>query len=426
MKKLFLTTVLALSAFVLFAQNLDKIKDLYKAKKLEEARTQIDQFLAVEKNTKNAEGWYYKAKIYNDISFDEKLSASVPDARKTAFEALKQYVAVDDKSLINLQLDNYKPVTDMYQGYFKDGAAYYNKNDYKNAYPNFKNCLAVSDYMIEKKWSTQTFDTSVVLYTGVSAEKSDMKDEAAIYYGRLAEAKVTGEGMVEIYKWLVDHYNTKKDDVNTQKYLALGKEVYPADVFWDSMELDRLREKGDKKALFAKYEEIIAKNPESHVFRFNYAAELYQEGYSDPDVAKRPANSAELIGKSEEQLKKVVELKPDYTQAQIVLGQLYYNQGVDLNAQVKAIKPPAGGKLKPEELKKKEDLRAEMMKKFDQAVPHLEKIDTQLSPQGKLKMEDKKTLKDALDLLITINDQKGNKDKVKVYEEKFNNVDKVH
>src|SRR6478735_2708149 len=300
MKKLFLSTVLALSAFVLFAQNLHKIKDLYKAKKLEEARTQIDQFLAVEKNKKNGEGWYYKAKIYNDISFDEKLSASVPDARKTAFEALKQYVAVDDKSLINLQLDNYKPVTDMYQGYFKDGAAYYNKNDYKNAYPNFKNCLAVSDYMIEKKWSTQTFDTSVVLYTGVSAEKSDMKDEAAIYYGRLAEAKVTGEGMVEIYKWLVDHYNTKKDDVNTQKYLDLGKEVYPADIFWDSMEFDRLREKGDKKALFAKYEEIIAKNPTSHVFRFNYAAELYQEGYSDPDVAKRPANSAELIAKSEE------------------------------------------------------------------------------------------------------------------------------
>jgi hypothetical protein len=192
------------------------------------------------------------------------------------------------------------------------------------------------------------------------------------------------------------------------------------------MELDRLREKGDKKALFAKYEEIIAKNPTSHVFRFNYAAELYQEGYSDPDVAKRPANSAELISKSEENLLKVVELKPDYTQAQIVLGQLYYNQGVDLNAQVKAIKPPAGGKLKPEELKKKEDLRAAMMKKFDQAVPHLEKIDAQLSPQGKLKMEDKKTLKDALDLLITIYDQKGNKDKVKVYEEKFNNVDKAH
>jgi hypothetical protein len=84
------------------------------------------------------------------------------------------------------------------------------RNDYKNAYPNFKNCLAVSDYMIEKKWSTQTFDTSVVLYTGVSAEKSEMKDEAAFYYGRLAQAKVTGEGMVEIYKWLVDHYNTKK------------------------------------------------------------------------------------------------------------------------------------------------------------------------------------------------------------------------
>ena len=67
MKKLFLTTILAISAFVLFAQNLDKVKDLYKAKKLEEARTQVDQFLAVEKNKKNGEAWYYKTKIYNDI-----------------------------------------------------------------------------------------------------------------------------------------------------------------------------------------------------------------------------------------------------------------------------------------------------------------------------------------------------------------------
>ena len=49
-----------------------------------------------------------------------------------------------------------------------------------------------------------------------------------------------------------------------------------------------------------------------------------------------------------------------------------------------------------------------------------------LEPQPKLKMEDKSDLKEAYDLLITIYDQKGLKDKVKEYEVKFNDVDRKH
>ena len=66
-----------------------------------------------------------------------------------------------------------------------------------------------------------------------------------------------------------------------------------------------------------------------------------------------------------------------------------------------------------------------MLKKFDEAIPYFEKVDQILGSQGKLKMEERANLKDAYDLLITIYDQKGQKDKLKVYEEKFNNVDKV-
>lgn len=37
----------------------------------------------------------------------------------------------------------------------------------------------------------------------------------------------------------------------------------------------------------------------------------------------------------------------------MVLGQIYYNQGIDIANVNKTIRPPQGGKLKPEELKKK-------------------------------------------------------------------------
>ena len=90
------------------------------------------------------------------------------------------------------------------------------------------------------------------------------------------------------------------------------------------------------------------------------------------------------------------------------------------------IKPQGGKKLTPEELKKKDDYRKQIATKFDAALPFFDKVDQLLGGQGKLKMEDKGYLKDAYDLIITIYDNKGDKDKVKVYEEKFNNVDKVH
>jgi hypothetical protein len=427
MKKFLLTTMLVSAILAASAQGLDKIKDNLKAKKIGEAKTQIDQFMANEKNAKNPEGWYTKAKVYSEVAQDPTLAAATPDARWTAFESLKQYVALDDKGqLVFLQLDNYKPIMDIYQGYFKAGADDYNKNNFDPAFTNFKNCLAVSEYMSSKKWSNIVLDTTVVLYAGISAEKSNKRDEAAVYYSKLADAKVSGEGMVEIYKWLVDHYyNQKKDPATAAKYLAIGKEVYPKDPFWAAYELDMARDKGDKGELFTKYEAVLASDPSNAAVRYNYAVELYQEGYK-PDITSRPANSTELIGKAEENLKKVVESKPDYAAAYLVLGQIQYNQGVDLNNQNKAIRPPQGGKLKPEELKKKEELRGEIAKKFDAAIPYFEKVDALLGSAGKLKMEDKGYLKDAYDLLITIYDNKGNKDKLKVYEEKFNNVDKVH
>lgn len=427
MKKILFTTLLVSAVMGASAQNLEKIKDNLKSKKYTEAKTQIDQYLANEKNAKSAEGWYTKAKVYSEIAQDPTMGPATPDARKVAFDALKQYVALDDKGqYVLLQIDQYKPIMDIYQGFFKAGADDYNSNKYESAYGNFKGCMEVGEFMNQKKWSNLALDTTVVLYTGISAEKSNKRDDAAIYYGKLADAKVSGEGMGEIYKWLVDyHYNTKKDEAAAQKYLTLGKELFPKDAFWSAYELDMARDAGDKNNLFKKYEEVLAQDPNNVAIRYNYAVEMYQEAYK-PEIKDRPSNAAELTAKAEENLKKVVELKPDYAAAFLVLGQIQYNQGVDYNTQNKAIRPPAGGKLKPEELKKKEELRGLIAKKFDDAIPYFEKVDEILGSQGKLKMEDKSHLKDAYDLLITIYDNKGNKDKVTFYENKFNNVDKAH
>jgi hypothetical protein len=422
-KRLFLTGVLALTGFGLFAQSADKAKDLLKANKLPEAKAEIDKVLAVEKNQKTGEAWYYKLKIYNAIAADSNQRAKYPDARDQAFEALKKYTEVDDKKLLLLQMDGYKPVNEIYQGYFQVGANQYNAAKYDDALKSFSGALQTSAFMNSKGWTNLKIDTTSTLYAGISAEKAGKKDTAAVYYGKLAEAKIAninGSNMVEIYKWLVDYYNQKKDAANTQKYITLAKEQYPDDLFWPSTELDNLREKGSKDSLFAKYEEITTHFPKNHLFFFNYGLELYQYA-SDTSTGHKPANSDTLIKKAQYNLQKCLELQPDYPQAALVLGQISYNAGVDMQAQTKTIKGKA-----PEDIKKRADLRIAAGKKFDEAIPYFEMVEKDLGAKGKLKMDEKTSLKDAYDLLITIYEQKNLKDKVDVYTTKFNAVDKDH
>ena len=459
MKKVLLIVLLAATGLASFAQKLDKAKDLLTKKKLADAKTEIDGVLAVEKNQAISDAWYQKAKIYLAISSDSTLKTATPDARGTAYEALKKYMELESKEkdekkrYLSLTLEGNQPLIDVYSGYSKDGASFYNAGNYNDALSNFKRCLEVFEVLKERNIVNIKLDTTTNLYAGISAEKANKPDEAATYYSKIAEAKAKSEGFVEIYKWLADHYRQKNDIATAQKFSALGKEVYPQDLFWTGFDLEMLSDKGTKADLFKKYEEVIKENPDNHVYMFNYAVEMYKEGYQE-DVTKRPANSKELIEKASEMMKRSLEKKPDYANANMVMGQILYNQGVDINTENKAIRPQGGVKLTPDQLKKKEELRQQVIAKFDQAIPYFEKVDELLDKQAKLKMDEKEILKNALDLLITVNEEKTNQleskktaaeakkavaeakqydaelkklaEKTAAYTEKFNNVDRKH
>ncbi|HUB60433.1 MAG TPA: hypothetical protein VL978_07020 [Puia sp.] len=424
MRRLVLTGLLAFVGLGLFAQNIDKAKDLLKANKLPDAKAEIDKALAIEKNQKNADAWYTKLKIYNAIAAGP-LAGQYPGARDTAFLALQKYVELDDKKLIALQLDGYKPINEIYQGYFAAGANDYNTGKYDSAFYNFKGALAASAFMNAKGWTNMKIDTTSTLYAGISAEKAGKKDSAAIYYSKIADAHIdtiNKSNMIEIYKWLVDYYHTKKDAANTAKYLAIGETMYPKELFFPTEELDIARESGNKDSLWAVYDRVVAKFPKNYLFFFNYGLEEYQYA-SDTSSGHRPADADSLTARAQVNLEKCLELQPDYPQAALVLGQIAYNAGVDLQAQAKKVV----GKT-PDAARQRGDLRTAANKKFDEAIPYFEKVDQDLGSKGRLKQEEKSALKDAYDLLITIYEQKGpaGKDKADAYTNKFNNVDKDH
>lgn len=432
LKTFFLSLLLVSASAGLFAQKLDKAKDLLGKQKYTEARTEIDNFLANEKNKTSSEAWYVKGKIYSTIAADSAQQASVPDAKVQAMDALKKYIELEKnvkdtaKRFMLLTIDNRKPLTDLYSVYSKQAASYYNAGNFNDAFTGFKGSLDVFDILASEGWTSGlTLDTVSVLYAGISAEKANKLDTAAFYYSKIAEAKAKAQGYESIYKWLADYYKTKGDTEKSNKYTTLGKEVYPDDPFWLGFEVNMLSEKGDKEALFSKYEEVTKANPTNPIFYYNYAVELYKTAYNE-DSTQRPPNSAELTEKAVQNVQKSIELDAKYPNSRMLLGQIYYNQAVDIISKNKGIKPKGNVKLTPAQLKEKETLRGESSKKFDLAVEQFKKIDEMLGGQGKLKMEEKQFLKDSYDLLITIFEQQQKADQATVYTEKFNNVDKIH
>jgi hypothetical protein len=148
--------------------------------------------------------------------------------------------------------------------------------------------------------------------------------------------------------------------------------------------------------------------------------ELYQYA-SDTSTGKRVTNSDELIKKAQDKLLMSYKLNPNYPQTSLVLGQISYNEGVEFQVLGKP-----KGNTNADELKKRQDYRAQSVKKFDEAIPYLEKVDQILGTQGKLKKADKVAVRDAYDMLITIYESKKDKPKIDSWTEKYNNVDKVH
>jgi hypothetical protein len=292
MKKLVLSVMLAFAGLGLVAQKIDKAKELFDKKNLTEAKTEIDKYLATDKGQKDAEAWFLKARIYYALGTDATLKASNLTAREDAFEAVKKYVEMENarekdsaKRYISLQIAQFQPLTGLYSSYSNDGASFYNAQNFNDALESYKKTMGIFDYMASKNWTGKSkFDTTITLYAAITAEKANKPDDAAIFYGKIAENKIKAEGYIDIYKWLADYHSKKNDVTTASKFVKLGQEVYPGDPYWSGFEIEMIRDKGTKEQLFAKYEDIIKENPTNHVFYFNYGVELYQTAYDNDEM----------------------------------------------------------------------------------------------------------------------------------------------
>jgi hypothetical protein len=424
MKKYFVFAALFFVSASSVAQTMKEINTLMLLPgQNKKAKEKLDAFLAIPKNATNAEAWYAKGRVYNEASKDS--SVSINDAMKLrleAFDAFKKCQSLD-ASDVSMKNDKHVWYFDLFNGFFDIGAKEYNGKNFVNAFNGFKAALDIQDYVRGKGYDYNGYkyplvDTGLVLNTAMAANQA--KDSAAAIglYRRITDAKIAGQDNLYIYQYLAEYYLKNKDEANFAAAVARGREVYPAETYWSEIEIDAVDKKGNKAALYAKFEELTNRYPGEYKWPYEHAVYLYNELYAND---AKPTDAKATKAKFVEVAKVAIAAQGDKgADCKMLMTRFSYNDAYDYQDLAKSIKG-----MKPDEVKRRNEAKAMYLKKVDECIPYAQSVVTYYAAQSSLKPVQKSNYKIALDFLSQLYTAKNDVKKAAEYDKKKAEVEKM-
>jgi hypothetical protein len=431
MQRFLMSLMLLITGSCVLAQSIEEIEAQFSKGEFDKAKTTVDAFLAKEKNQSKADGWWFKGVIYNEIAKSDKFRNLVTDGRMEAFNAFKKYYELDQKAF-RATLEQHVRLFDIYSGYFdmaindfnsgvsadeakKEGDAIKN---YSDALRNFKNAQVVEEYIAGKGFEYNNFkfpDFDTTLHSNIAKSAYNAKkfDEAAAYNIKMAERRIASPDHILVYERLIEYYTGKKDIANKEKYLKLANELYPEETIWYKLELDEVNA-DDKKALFAKYDELCAKYPGKYELYYNYGVELFNYAYK---AETKPADYSEIKKKIEVPLRKAVEIDNSRIEASYALSMHFYNVIYDLQEEQKTIKTNT-----PADQKKKSDLKAAITIAADEMLKAGSIAYNVFDKKGNLTGGEKASFKKVIDYISLAYELKGDKVIAEEYKKKYDSI----
>ncbi len=326
MKKTLFFLTMSLSFFVLNAQKYEDIKNQLVFNKFKEAKVELDKAMSNPKFTSKAEAYILKTTIYAALCMEEGTKGTVTGDQlaSDADAAFKKYKEMDPAmELISDPIYQNGPVN-LYSNYYTSGYNDYTSKKWDASYSKFKRAVEYSDLLISKKLFQFPIDTNILILAGITAENSSTKNEAVIYYGRLADHKITGDGFESVYRYLVSYYFGKKDMANFEKYKALGKELYPKSEYFNYDKVDfaaGLAENfTDKlKAL----DEVLATDPNNYKANELLWSIIYDSINLNKERDVQPKDVTQLEARMLAAMNKTIAAKPDDMETYLFMGNYY-------------------------------------------------------------------------------------------------------
>ncbi len=427
MKKYVLATMMVLGSLYGSSQELPKeIRFNIELKQFDKAKDALDKYIADPKNAANALANYYKAFVYSSLARDPKKTvAESKTLNEQAFAALKKYAELDLKAPLTKEESN-STLFNIYFSFYDLGVKFYNEKNFQESYNLFKNSLDVHDYGVDNKLNgpgTLKFavhDTDLVWNLAVLANELKKKEDALIYYKKIADADLKDEKYITAYEELILKYKREKNAELFNKYNAAAKRHYPIDIpYWEMKEIEFALGDLQDEALLNKYEELTKVLPNNYVVFYNYAIEIDKFISSDASKGKDANAINAYRTRIEELYKKAVSIKSTL-EGNLQLANLYYSKTFDLQERIAKIKG-----TKPAELKVKNDLIAESKALSLASIPYAEEAVRLLGELKTYKFTDKSNFKLVLEILSHAYKSSGNAAKLAEVEKKKLEVEKL-
>lgn len=399
MKKsiLAVTALVFMVAFVK-AQNLETVKNSFLLQQYKQAKTDIDKAMANPKIASKQEAHLLKAGIYSAMSLDEEFK-NKPEGMQMLADAMTAYNKYKelDKEMKLAENDNYQNATlNMYSAYYSAGYFDYTKKNWKDGFEKLKTAVDFSDYLISKKVLQAALDTNVLILAGNTAEQGGNKEQASIYYSRLADAKIGGADFESIYEFLVNYFFTHKEIEKFEKYKQIGAELYPQSEYFKYDKIDfAVGLETDWLARIKALEEVLVKDPDNLKANQLLGEQIYDTLDSNVEGAVQPENAVELEKTMIAAFTKAFALKPDTIITQLFLADHFYHKSQIVNDERAAFAKLIGSKPKPtpEDLKKRAELDKEYLDVFDMLKEPSEKAAAFYAAHGNLTAREKQQYK---------------------------------
>ena len=359
MKKILLFLSVCLAGFVADAQSYESIKNMVILTQYKKAKEDLDKAMGTAKFASKPEAYILKTVVYAALSMDEE-TKNTPAGDQLTVDgdaAFKKFKEMDPSMSLMSDLVYQNGPVNLYSSYYSSGYNDYSGKKWDAAFAKLKKAVTYSDLLIDKKILNVSIDTNVLILAGITAEKSNHKDEAAGYYSRLADKKIIGDGFESVYRFLVSFYFGKKDYNSFEKYKAIGQELFPKSEFFFFDKIDFAV--GLETSLPAKIkavEEVLATDPNN--FKANeWMGEIIYRAFNPlKDDAPESFDSAAMESKMINAFNKAGTIQPDSIDAFLYLGDHFYNKSEKINEQRTAHVADMKKRTKPGTMASKEDI----------------------------------------------------------------------
>ena len=349
------------------------------SKKLDEARAKIDQAIGFSDAQAEASTWITRGDIYNTFLQRDMVKRQInPDSPLTgdndALVAAEAYMKGFELATKKYEKsDTYKGLSEVQGHLINIGVSKYEKGEYEKAYNSFNASLKTHEILSAngqksilddpKQLDDQTY------ITALAAQLSKHNTEAMAIYEAMIKK---GTDKAAVYEGLYNCRLEAKDAAGAKQILEEGRKKFPEDSGLLFAEINSYLREGKLDELVSRLKQAIAQEPDNASL-YVTLGNVYDNLYQREVQAKNDAKAKEYFDLAKQYYESAVSKEPKNADAVYSLGALYYNKAAIRTQELNALPQ---NDFSPAAMKKYEQLNAEVMGLFDQALPYFQKAES--------------------------------------------------